>query len=399
MDLREKLERTLRSQVRSADAVTPVPIEKAVPGEIVNTEFGCCYGVDAVFPEDYCLGSYALHCALGLDREGVCVAGKDATLESFDPNSCIYLDAETTGLAGGSGTYPFLVGVGFFSEEKFVVRQLFMRDYDEEAAVLSALSGLLENRKFLVTYNGRSFDVPLIQSRMIINRMPQILGDVYNLDLLHAARRVWGRTLSDCRLKTLEDRILGFSRGDDIPGEEIPERYFDYVRTGDASGLRIVFDHNRNDILMLPVLLGCICEVIRNVDYQGLKPLDLYAIGRVYDSMKKRSDTLPFYRRALKGLRGNDRVVVACHLGMVYKRLGKWDDAVTTWRSLLGKGVYQPYEELAKYYEHVSRDFSRARTVVEDALQVFRGERYQQSLKHRLSRIERKLSSGGGVDN
>jgi uncharacterized protein YprB with RNaseH-like and TPR domain len=394
MKLRERLERILGETAGMEQPGRAVPIEEAVAGKVLRTEQGPCYSATEEYPLDYRCGARPIQSALFLDSEHVCVAAKDDGLTSFDARSCVFLDTETTGLAGGSGTYPFLIGLGFFRSKSFVVHQLFMRDYDEEAAVLSALSDLLGDRKFVVTYNGKSFDVPLIETRMIMNGLKRVFDDMHSLDLLHAARRVWGKRLSDCRLTTIEEKVMGLHRGHDIPGEEIPERYFHYIRSQDASGLGIVFEHNRSDILMLPVLLGYICEAISDVACEGLRPLDLYSIGAVYDSLKRRDETLPFYTRALKGLRGTDRTMVACRLGMAYKRLGRWGEAVSIWKGLLGNGIYEPYEELAKYYEHVDRDYTSARKVVCDALDVFVGCGHEEGLRHRLLRIERKLSAG-----
>jgi len=399
MDLRDRLERMAGGGEKPGRETAPIPVEEVVAGEVEETERGPCYRVRTEYPERVCRGDRALHGVLSLDSERICVAGKDERLESFDVRSSLFLDAETTGLAGGTGTYPFLIGVGYFMKETFVVDQLFMRDYDEEGAILSALAGLVGPRRFIVTYNGKSFDVPLIEGKMIINGLTKGLGEAYNLDLLHAARRIWGRSLPDCRLNTIEECILGLLRGEDIPGDEIPERYFDYVRSGDASGLRVVFEHNRNDILTLPVLLGRVCKTIGDADSQDLKALDLYSIGRVYDSMKRRDETLLFYTQAVKLLRGSEKLMVECRLGMVYKRLNRWEDAVSTWTGLLGKGIYEPYEELAKYYEHVSKELARARDIVQDALESFGGTRMDGSLRHRLTRIEKKLSSGGGVED
>jgi uncharacterized protein YprB with RNaseH-like and TPR domain len=395
MRLREKLERMEGSLRKMGPASRSVPIEAVVRGKVKETDHGSFYLVETEYEGDYCYGGHSVRCALSLDTDGVCVAGKDDRLDSFDARSCTFLDVETTGLAGGSGTYPFLIGLGYYRRSSFVVSQLFMRDYDEEGAVLSFLSELFAPRRYVVTYNGKSFDMPLIETRMTINGMDRIADETYNLDLLHAARRIWGRTLPDCRLKTLEERMLGLYRRDDIPGEEIPERYFEYIRSGDASGLRVVFEHNRNDVLMLPVLLGHITSAIRDADSDALEPLDLYSIGRVYDNMKRRDETLPFYTRALRRLRGSERTMVACQLGIVYKRLNMWEEAVSTWRGLLGKGVYQPYEELAKYYEHVSKEYARAKEIVGEALQTFEGTGHDKNLKYRLARIERKLSLRG----
>jgi len=394
MELRDRLEEVLGRAAKRRPGVGAVPIEEAVPGRDLRTEYGSFYCVETEFPEGHVYGHHSLRDAVEIDPEGVCVAGKNNCFLSFSSKDCIFLDAETTSLGGGSGTYTFLLGIGFYHSGAFLVRQLFMRDYDEEKAVLEALSRLIKAYRFIVTYNGKSFDVPLIESKMVICRMAPVLNGLDHLDLLHAARRVWGKRLGDCRLTTVEERVLGSRRKGDILGEEIPGRYFSYLKTRDASGLIPVFEHNRNDVLFLAVLLKEICSAVGNADHQRLSPLDLYSIGRVYDSLKRRDETLPFYRRALAGLRGDEKTLAEHSLGMACKRLGKWNEAVSAWEKLVGSGMYEPYEELAKYYEHVSKELEKAMAVVADGLRVFTGTKHEKRLRHRLNRIVQKIGRG-----
>ncbi|TET46646.1 hypothetical protein E3J62_03315 [candidate division TA06 bacterium] len=394
MELRDRLEEILGEGKSEALIKSTGGIQHYVPGQSLLTEYGSCYCVSTEYPAGYMYGHHSLGSVMELDAESVCVAGKDSRFFSFDTKDCIFLDAETTGLHGGAGTCAFLIGVGFYEGDTFHVQQIFMRDYDEETALLSTLSRLVKNRRFIVTYNGKSFDVPLIESRLIMSRMKAVFSSVEHLDLLHAARRVWGRSLEDCRLHTVEQRVLGVKRLRDMPGEEIPSRFFAFVSSGDASGLPLVFEHNRNDVLFLPVLMKEVCGAVKDVTHRTLSPIDLYSIGVVYDSLSKRNETLPFYRKALKSLRGSARAAVAYRLGMTYKRLGRWDEAVSAWKRLLESDTYGAYEELAKYYEHVSRELDEAEAVVVKALNIFRGTIYEGKLEHRRRRIVRKLRPG-----
>lgn len=399
MELRDRLEEILGEGKSEALIKSTGGIQHYIPGQDLVTEYGSCYCVSTEYPMGYTYGHHSLGSVVEVDAGSVCVAGKDSRLFSFDPRDCIFLDAETTGLCGGAGTYAFMVGVGFFEDHTFHVQQIFMRDYDEETALLSTLSKLVRNRGFIVTYNGKSFDVPLLESRLVMSRMEAAFSRMGHLDLLHAARRVWGRSLEDCRLDTVEQRVLGVKRLRDVPGEEIPNRYFAFLSSGDASGLSLVFEHNRNDVLFLPVLLKEVCGAVMDVTHRTLSPIDLYSIGVVYDSLKKRDGTLPFYRKALKSLRGSAGVAAAYRLGMAYKRLGRWDEAVPVWKRLLERDTYGAYEELAKYYEHVSRELAEAEAVVIKALDVFRGTIYEGKLKHRLRRIVRKLRPEMRIDS
>ncbi|MEK6665539.1 MAG: ribonuclease H-like domain-containing protein, partial [candidate division NC10 bacterium] len=166
------------------------------------------------------------------------------------PKRLLYLDTETTGLAGGTGTYAFLVGAGFFDGDRFVLAQYFMRDLDEEPALISAMAALLADFDGVVTYNGRGFDLPLLETRFVLSRRPwpQHLS---HLDLLPPARRLWSSRLPDCRLGTIEARVLGLERVDDVPGALIPSLYFHYLRSRRAEALQPVFEHNRLDVLSL----------------------------------------------------------------------------------------------------------------------------------------------------
>jgi len=173
MELRDRLEEILGEGKSEALIKSTGGIQHYVPGQSLLTEYGSCYCVSTEYPAGYMYGHHSLGSVMELDAESVCVAGKDSRFFSFDTKDCIFLDAETTGLHGGAGTCAFLIGVGFYKGDTFHVQQIFMRDYDEETALLSTLSRLVKNRRFIVTYNGKSFDVPLIESRLIMSRMKQ----------------------------------------------------------------------------------------------------------------------------------------------------------------------------------------------------------------------------------
>ena len=168
-----------------------------------------------------------------------------------EPARLVYLDTETTGLAGGTGTCAFLIGVGIIEDRQFTVRQFFLRDYPEEKAALAALEEMLGECEGVVTFNGKAFDVPLLETRYALARMKSPFGKLVHLDLLHPARQLWKMRLESCKLTHLEEEILGIHREGDVDGSEIPGIYFDYLRTGDARGLQPVFYHNALDIVTL----------------------------------------------------------------------------------------------------------------------------------------------------
>jgi uncharacterized protein len=311
----------------------------------------------------------------------------------------LYLDTETTGLAGGTGTYAFLVGVGFFDGDGFEVRQYFMRDLDEEPALLAALDALFRDFDGLVTYNGTGFDLPLLETRFVLARR-RWRDDQLHLDLLRAARRLWSGRLADCRLGTLEQHVLRFTREDDVPGAMIPAVYFDYLRRKRPGDLPRVFEHNRHDILSLAALTGWVAAALGRAPEADRHPEELVGLGRLWEAMDLERG-FACYRMALeRGLESPGRERVLLRLAHREKGLARWDEARALWeaatRSEHGFDP-RPWEEIAKLYEHQHRDFTAARAMVEEALsraQVHRApERVVDALEHRLERLTRRLSA------
>src|SRR6202790_1745636 len=177
-------------------------------------------------------------------------------VEHAHPFKWAFLDTETTGLAGGAGTYAFLIGVGRITAEGFRVRQFFMREFGEEASLLHALTAHLAQFEVLITYNGKTYDQPLLETRYRMQRAKPPFSRLGHLDLLHGARRLWKLRFDSCRLVELENQILGVEREGDLPGELIPYVYFEYLRTREAFKLVPIFHHNAIDILTLACLTG-----------------------------------------------------------------------------------------------------------------------------------------------
>jgi hypothetical protein len=312
-----------------------------------------------------------------------------------DARRLLFLDAETTGLAGGTGTYAFLVGAAWLEDDRLVLAQHFMRDFDEEPALLAALRPLLERASGLVTFNGASFDLPLLETRFIMTRRrwPATLP---HLDLLRPARRVWTSYLADCRLATLEREVVGVVRDDDIAGGLIPALYFDFLRSRRAAPLGRVLAHNRDDILTLVGLLGWFGRALTS--REELSASELAGLGRLWEPVDVER-ALECYRAALAaGLSGAPAQAVRLHLARWEKRFARWDAACLLWEEAVRDAGFdpRPWEELAKFHEHRRRDFVRARAVVEDALGLAEAAgasgRTVDAFTHRLGRIERRLT-------
>ena len=233
----------------------------------------------------------------------------------------MFLDTETTGLAGGAGTAAFLIGVGWVEGERFHVRQYFMRDYHEEAALLHGLADELARFESLVTFNGKMFDVPLLDARFRLNRARFPLGDAPHLDLLHPARRLWKARLESCRLQSLEAALMGLRRHGDIPGEEIPQIYFDFVRRRDARKLARVFDHNRQDIVSLAALAVLACQWVEEGCAEDAR--DVYSLARVLERARLYERSEAEYRRALDLDAGPLRGKALLRLAWRAKRAGR----------------------------------------------------------------------------
>ena len=201
----------------------------------------------------------------------------------FDPRRALFLDTETTGLSGGAGTVAFLVGLGRVEGDRFAVYQYLMPNYGAEPLLLEKVAALVREAEALVTFNGRSFDVPLLRSRFVMCRMEDPTRDMPHLDLIHPARRAWKLRLKDCSLGHIEESVLGIRRENDIPGSEVPERYFSFLKSGDMSLLEDIVSHNRQDIVSLEALLARLSRAYA-APLEQTSMLDVFSLGRRWKS-------------------------------------------------------------------------------------------------------------------
>ena len=383
-----------RIETRPPPRTAREPIERVVGGEVLETGAGALLVVRRVYPLEHQHGRVSLETIL---RAPVEFLARLARLDgpTPDPARLVFIDTETTGLAGGTGTYAFLVGAGWIESEGFVVTQYFMRDLDEEPALLAALAPVVERAAALVTFNGGGFDLPLLETRFVLarRRWPVTLA---HLDLLRPARRVWGASFDDCRLATLERAVLGLTRESDVPGGLIPTLYFDWLRSRRASPLARVFAHNRDDILSLAALLGWFAGALGEAP--SISAAEWAGLGRLCEPVDP-DRALACYRTALEdGLDGEPAHFVRLRLAWWEKRAARWEVACALWETASRHRVFdpRPWEELAKFHEHRRRDFATAHSVVTTALDLARaagvGRGVIESLGHRLDRIERRLA-------
>ena len=325
----------------------------------------------------------------------------DPRLSSLDLSSFVFLDTETSGLAGGTGTYAFLVGAGRFVNGEFLLQQFFMRDPSEEPALLEGLAAFLAPAQGLVTFNGKAFDVPLLVTRYSMNAIPIPFKDYAHLDLLPLARRLWRDRLESRALKFLEENILQAPRTiEEVPGYEIPYIYFDYLRTGDARPLKGVFYHNAMDVVAMAALLSHTATMLADPFHEAIDHgLDVIALAKLYEDIGQWDTAARLFERGLEmNLEEENFWKAVNRLSVLQKRRGDFEEAVKLWEKAASEGHIYAYVELAKYYEHKQRDVKSALKWTKSALkQVKRAdlpayirEHWKDELLHRLARLEAK---------
>ncbi|MBR2853677.1 MAG: ribonuclease H-like domain-containing protein [Clostridia bacterium] len=335
--------------------------------------------------------------AWDLTRDTLALMSEKEMPEAFDPRRILYLDTETTGL-GGSGTVAFLVGMGFLTDRGFEVHQFLMRDYPEEPYLLKHVANGLGKFDVLCTFNGTTFDVPLLESRFLMNRMDRACLDLPHLDLLHLCRRLWKLRLGRCNLGRLEEVVLGKPRQDDLPGSEVPQRYFTYLKTKQMSLLDDILRHNAQDIASLCVLLNHMADLYLHPEKIRFSE-DVYSMGRALERINRTENARCCYRLARKGRMGDS---AGAALAMSYRRSGDREEAAKIWREMIHehRGGITPYVELAKYEEHIRKDPSAALKLTEQALALLSEPALRESrtvqeekneLQYRRQRLTRKL--------
>ncbi len=407
MDIREKLrfiEQIQNTRSQSIKPVTPqVGIEQIIDGELIDTVFGTSF----VRTKEYNITEK--HGLVQLDQIDevspyfLQLAGKDENLLQMNLHRSIFFDTETTGLTGGTGTYIFLTGLGYFENDKFIIKQFFLRDFPDEPATLQSIHQLLKQFEGLISFNGKSFDLPLLQTRFVYHRIKNELNNTPHLDLLHAARRIWKHRLKDCSLGNLEHEIIHVRRENDIPSYLIPHLYFEYLRTKDCQSLERIFYHNEIDILSLVSLTIRLYQIHKQPLEELNHHIDLKTLAKHYENTNQWSRNISIYQFLLESEKNPEaKIDFSLRLSFCYKRLGQWENAVSTWHQLLDRGSFriEPYEELAKYYEHRVRDYGKAEQIVLKALENLdliaqikmnsEHSHYREHLTHRLKRIQRR---------
>ncbi len=374
-------------------------IDSVVAGTFVHTPRGEAFVTEQAFEKGYLHGNISPYSDFPLSL--ISQWANDTRITSLPISKFAFLDTETSGVSGGTGTYAFLVGAARFVDDKFVLQQFFLRDPSEEPAMLEALINFLAPCEGLVTFNGKAFDAPLLVTRYSLHRIPVPFKGYVHLDLLPLARRLWRDRLPSRALKYLEEHVLGFTRtSEEVPGYEIPWLYFDYLRSGDARPLSGVFYHNAMDVVAMAALLGHVSELLDD-PYNGRVEhgLDFIALGKLFEDLDHWDEAARLFERGLElGLEEADFGMAVKRLSILQKKRGDMDQAIRLWEDAAGKGHIYAYIELAKYYEHKMRDTAAsiqwaesARSEVEKAdLPVYVCKHWLGEIDHRLARLKRK---------
>lgn len=376
-------------------------VDSVVAGAYLPTRRGEVFIVEQTFASDYCHGISPIACSSPFSL--ISQWANDSRLAEIPLSRFAFLDTETSGLSGGTGTYAFMVGIGRFVDDQFILRQFFMRDPAEEPAMLEAIAHFLAASEALVTFNGKAFDAPLLRTRFRLHHIPVPYEDYSHLDLLPLARRLWRDRLESRALKYLEQHVLGMRRAvEEVQGYEIPWLYFDYLRSGDARPLAGVFYHNAMDVVAMAALLAHVNETIEN-PYEGRVEhgLDFIALGKLFEDLGHSEEAARLFERGLElDLTEADFGLAVKRLSILQKKRGDFNEAIRLWESAAANGHIYAHIEMAKYYEHKCRDVKSALIWTRSALEhvesaelpAYVRKHWLDEIAHRLERLERKDS-------
>jgi uncharacterized protein YprB with RNaseH-like and TPR domain len=380
-------------------AETVYSIDKVVEGEFYPTIYGSSFITKRIFTPNYLHGHLSLSTLPHLSI--LSEWSKSTRLNDLDVRNIAFLDTETSGLAGGTGTFAFLVGVGYHTGDGFQVVQFFMRDPSEEQALLAALNEWMSAFDVVVTFNGKSFDIPLLNTRYTMNGISSPFSTYEHVDLLHLARRLWRDRLPSRALGDLEKEIMGFYRDqDEVPGYLIPQYYFDYLRTADARPLAGVFYHNVLDIVSLAALFNFTGALLSNPGEIASYSLDIAAIARLNEELGHLEHAAELYEHCIElGLPEENFLKIIERFAQMRKRQQKPELAAILWLHAVERKHIPAFIELAKYYEHTVIDLDTALSYVTKALTLsstlplpgYLRKMYQDELNHRAQRLEKKI--------
>ncbi|HWW88447.1 MAG TPA: ribonuclease H-like domain-containing protein [Vicinamibacterales bacterium] len=381
------------------DGLESDDLEGILGGRWCQFESGGCFIVEHRFEPDDCHGHDPVRKVASRLEQSAGAAPLFGGSAST-PSPFVFFDLETTGLSGGAGTLAFLVGCASFdSSGAFVVRQFLLTRCVDERALLQAAFRELARAGSLVSFNGKSFDATVLETRFLFHRLSWMIDGVPHIDVVHPARQFWKN--ETCSLIALEREVLGIHRAGDVPGSVIPLQYFEFVRTGDARSLVAVLDHNRMDLLTLAALTARLLHLAESGPDEARNAREALALGRVYERAGMYERARKAFERAVS-LNESGAVEIAAvrALALSLRRAREHHRAAAHWRRLVeipscpAHVTHEAMEALAIHHEHRARDFPAARIFALRSLEeveIARIPRVREGVLHRLERIERKI--------
>ncbi|MEE9911341.1 MAG: ribonuclease H-like domain-containing protein [Deltaproteobacteria bacterium] len=373
-------------------------LSEILEGTEIENEHGRFFLVSQIIRGASPHGNRNIREAFDFDMSAAAMLANNPLISACSSSDALFLDTETTGLAGGTGTMAFLIGLGWFEDGHFQVRQILARDFGEEKAALVYLKEIAARKRFLVTFNGKAFDVNLLTTRFIMNRMHSDLARLPHLDLLHPSRRILGHRLENCRLVTLEEQVLGVRREGDIPGWEIPQRYFDWLKRRDPRLLSDIFEHNRLDVISMATLTAHLVEILTaEALTQQTHTDDYLAAARLHLKRANAQGAQKILNIFQESTCSEFSLPSKKKLAQLYKRTGRMKEAAHLWRQMAAcePAEFYAVSELAKYLEHHERNYPGAKDLISAVLagsNVFSDDE-RDSLSHRLNRLNTRLKT------
>ncbi len=396
LSTREKLDKLVRQNLRRQEKPAPAPAAVPEPGRPAAEDSPESFLVkDFSYSLEGRYGKVRLGGWLSLQPGSLAVIAGDDAFAAVDPSRVVFFDSETTGLSGGTGTVPFMLGFGWFAEQSFQVRIFVLLDIDREGEFLDGAARFLEGQGFAaaVTYNGKAFDFPLLETRYILQRRPFPFRDMPHLDFLFPARTIWRNTFDSRKLGYLGEMLLGLSREDDVDGADIPALYFSFLRSRAFLLLEPVVEHNAMDLVGLAavVLLGALylddCSLTGDAG-------EIFGLGRLCERAGLLEKAEEFYKAARAASARDDVAALAARrLSVLLKKKKLYGEALELWQQLARGHDVQAQRELSVHFEHRQRDFALALTYVEKALAEGQlTPARQREMEKRLERLRKKIA-------
>ncbi|MEE8604732.1 MAG: ribonuclease H-like domain-containing protein [Candidatus Aminicenantaceae bacterium] len=395
LSTKEKLERLINLTRKEKPKKSQSPAFEPLPREPLQW-------LENSYALDVRYGRIKLAAGLGIGGEVLACLSRDNAFKELDLSTALFIDLETTGLSGGAGVIPFNIGMGYYRDDKFVVGQYFLGEMAEEERMIQELGEFFKEMDFqsVVTYNGKSFDIPLLETRFILHRQPFLLSGLPHLDFLFPARRLWSHKYENCRLFHLALNVVQAGRTEDIPSAEIPWRYFQYLHSGNYDLIEPILYHNQEDILSLLGVVVIGAHIFSEDPELCMgDAMDFYGAGKVMANAGDVEKSVQFFQKALDGkLTDEVSIETKKRLAVHFKKQQDWDKAVPIWEEMTSNNVVTPaqffsFRELAMHLEHRLKNYKEAKRIAEEGFVLSTGvsSYYENDFSYRLERLRRKI--------